>query len=123
MRTEYLRIVEVMVVSAGVGSGFGIECRLDRIDLPGESLNHRSDHVIRADADALAEQLHGQVAVAEMPGDPRSLSGIRRSDLHERFGSRTHPHDAAIDRKSVAIAEAHRLGKVEQEILSPLGMQ
>ena len=72
--------------------------------------------MIRPDADALAQQLHRQMAIAEMPGDPHHLAFVMRMDLQQRLRPRAHPHHAAIHRQSIAIAQPHRLRQVEQHL-------
>ena len=75
------------------------------------------------DADAVVQQLHRQMPVAEMPGDPHqfapsSCAWISSSGL--RPGA--HPHHAAVlDRQPVAIAQPHRLRQVEQYLPALLG--
>ena len=71
----------VMMRRAGVGAGLGIEWRLDRIDMPAEAFHHVADHVICTDAHAPAVQLHRQMPIAEMPGDPHHRVRVMRVDL------------------------------------------
>jgi hypothetical protein len=53
--TASVMIVTVMPRARSVGAGFGIERRLDRIDMTAEAFNHVLDDVIGADTDAVAE--------------------------------------------------------------------
>src|SRR4051794_20973766 len=57
------------VAMSGIGSAFGIERRLDLDDARAETLHHRFDDVVAADAQTLRHDLRRQMPVAEMPGD------------------------------------------------------
>src|SRR5438552_6970626 len=63
-------IVRMAVTGGGIGAAFGIERRLDLDHARAQSLDHRLDHVIAPDAQALPPDLRRQMTVAEMPGDP-----------------------------------------------------
>ena len=52
-------IVIVVVTGArGVGSGFGIERRVDRFDVTAETFDHVPDDMVGADPNSIAKQLH-----------------------------------------------------------------
>ena len=69
-------------------------------------------------------ELHGQVPVAEMPGDARESGRIRRMDDQQLFGARDHAGEAAVlGGERVAVAQAHRLRQVEQQFAPGLGDQ
>ena len=69
-----LIIVSVTVaVPTGIGAGFRVERRVDRVGVAAEAVDHRFDDVVGTDTDAVAEQLHRQVAIAEMPRDADQL--------------------------------------------------
>src|SRR3954470_411703 len=74
----------------------GIERRLDLDDARAQSLHHRLDDVIPADAQALWHDLRRQMAIAEMPGDPDQMQRIGAADLHQRLGGRHHLDQPAI---------------------------
>ena len=51
---------------------FGIERCLDRRQLGAEPAQHVLDHVVAAHAQPIADDLHVDVAIADVPGEPRS---------------------------------------------------
>ena len=58
----------------------------------------------------------GQVAVAEVPGDPHQRQRVGGSDLGERLGRGDHLDDAAVlEPQAVAAAQHGGFGEVEQE--------
>ena len=60
-----------------IRAALGIERRLDLDDARAQSLHHRLDDVIAADAQAFRHDLGRQVAVAEVPGpDPAAGDGV-----------------------------------------------
>ena len=94
----------------------GIERRLDLDDARAESLHHRLDDVIPADAQAFWHDLGRQMAVAEMPGDPDQMQRIGAPDLDQRLGGRDHLDQPAIfQHQRIAAAQRHRVFKIEQE--------
>ena len=109
MMMRVIMLVTMRVVMAGVsivmivrgmrgriGAAFGIERRLDLDDARAKPLHHRLDDVIPADAQALADDLRRQVAIAEMPGDPHQVLWISAPDLDQRLGRRHHFDQPAI---------------------------
>ena len=72
-------VVGIVVVLA-VGAAFGIERRANLAHLGAEALQHVDDHVVVADQDAVILDLRRQVAVAEMPRQPRK--GRRIAPAH-----------------------------------------
>src|SRR5438876_8030501 len=62
-------LLRAAMASAGIGATFGIERRLDLDDARSQSLHHRLDDVIAADAQAFTDDLRRQMPVAEVPGD------------------------------------------------------
>jgi len=94
----------------------GIERRLDLDDARAQSLHHRLDDVIPADAQALWHDLRRQMAITEMPGDPDQMQRIGAADLHQRLGGRHHLDQPAIfQHQRVAAAQRHRVFEIEQE--------
>jgi hypothetical protein len=99
-----------------IGAAFRIERRLDRSDLRAEPARHILDHMIAPDAQALAEELGLQMAIAEMPGEAHERGRIGAADFGELFGRRDHFDDAAVVQfEPIARAQHHRLWKVEQK--------
>ena len=105
-------------------AGFRIERRLDRRHRGAETRRHLLQHVIAADAEPVADDLHVGVAVAEMPGEPHQRERRPRRDLDQRLGLPGHQHDAAVvEHDAVAVAQRHRLVEVEQELGAALALE
>src|SRR5216683_2735822 len=92
-------IVMMMVMLApaalGIGASFRIEWRVDAADFRAEPRHHVDDHLVPADAQTRAGDLHRQMAVAEMPGDTCKLRAVAAGDLGERLGGGTDGEIAA----------------------------
>jgi hypothetical protein len=73
--------------------------------------------VIGTDADAIVQQLHGQVTVAEMPGDSNKPAFFVRMDFQQllRFGAHCH-NTAAVQQQPIAMAKPHRLRQIDQDL-------
>ena len=104
------------MTAAGISAAFGIERRVNDNDSRAESANHVLDHMIAPDAQALADNLRRQMAVAEMPGDPHQMIRIGTADFHQRLG-RGNDFDQAPVFQHERIAPAQRDGffQVQQE--------
>src|SRR6202167_4592688 len=74
-----------------VGAAFGIKRRFDRRQPRAEPAQHIFDDVIAPDAQPLADDLHVEVTIADMPGQPRQVVNVRSGDFNERLGP---SHDA-----------------------------
>jgi len=99
-----------------IGPALGIERRLDLDDARAQSLDHRLDDVIPADAQAFWHDLGRQMAVAEMPGDANQMKGIGTADFHQRLGGRDHlDQPAVLQHQRVAATQRHRVFQIEQE--------
>lgn len=99
-----------------VGPAFGIERRLDGAHLAAEALDHRVDDVIAADAQAAAGDLHGEVPVAEVPGEAQQVLGVFGADLAQRFGRADNLHEPPVlQLHRVARAQGDRRRQIEQE--------
>ena len=80
-----------------------------------QALNHFLNHVICSYANAILQQLHRQVAIAEMPGDANHLAFVMRVDLQQLFGPGADLHDAAIVQcQSIAVAQPDGLRQIKQ---------
>ena len=100
----------------GIGAAFGIERRLDLDDAGAESLHHRLDDVVAADAQALRHDLRRQMAVAEMPGDADQMQRIGAADLDQRLGRGDHlDQPAVLQHQRVAAAQRDGVFQIEQE--------
>ena len=109
--------VGVTVAATRISAGLRIERGFNRIDMTAKSLDHRLDDVVGSDADAVAEQLHRQMAVAEVPGDADEFSFVVGVNLKQRFGLRANAnHPARGGNETVAIPQTDRLGQIDQHL-------
>ena len=112
--------VRVTMSATGIGAAFGIERRLDLDDARPQSLHHRFDDMIAADAQALGHDLGRQMAVAEMPGDPDQMMRIGTADFEQRLRRRHHlDQPAIVEHQRVAAAQRDRVFEIEQKFASP----
>jgi len=99
-----------------VRSALGIERRLDLDDARAQTLDHRLDDVIPADAQAFWHDLGRQMAIAEMPGDPDQMQRIGAADFHQRLGGGHHlDQPAVLQHQRVAAAQRNGVFQIEQE--------
>src|SRR5215475_15769660 len=103
-----LRTMLVLMAVSGVtviliGAAFGLERRCDRRQRRAEFLQHRLQHVIASQPQALADDLHVDVTIAEMPGEPCELVGVSGRHFDQLFRRRNHTYDApVIEQQTVA---------------------
>jgi hypothetical protein len=110
-------IVRSMIMSRlRIRPALGIERRLDLDDARTQSLYHRLDDVIPADAQAFWHDLRRQMAVAKMPGNPNQMKGIGAPDLKQRLGGRHHLDQPAIfQHQRITAAQRDGVFQIEQE--------
>jgi hypothetical protein len=113
----------MMMVPAGVSPGFRIEWCLDCIYVTAQPLHHLPDHMIGPNADVIAQQLHRQMTIAEVPRNPHQIALFVRMYLQQRFGLCAHSHHPAIHRQPIAVAQAHGVRQIEQHLPALLGAQ
>lgn len=107
------------MATAGIGAAFRIERRFDGNDTRAEATHHLLDHVIAPDAQALADDLGGQMTIAEMPGDPHKMMRIRAANFHQRFGRGDHLDQPPVfQHQRVTATQRHRFFQIEQELKS-----
>ena len=95
----------------------GIERRLDLDDTRAQSLHHRLDDVVPADAQAFWHDLRRQMAVAEMPGDANQMQRIGASDLDQGLGGRDHlDQPVVLQHQRVAATQRDGVLEVKQEL-------
>nr|WP_325677608.1 hypothetical protein [Rhodopila sp.] len=117
-------VIMVMVMAtAGIRPRLRVERSLDQLDMPAQPLDHFADHVIGSDADAIAQQLHWQMAVPQMPDDPDHVPVPVRMDLHQVLRLRTDPDHAGWHHQSVPIAQPYRLRQINQHLRPEDGYQ
>lgn len=115
-------IVVVMMVAVGIGAAFGIEGggyrRHGRIEMD----DHVLDHRVAPDAQAVAEELGGQVAVAQVPGDTEQAGRRFGGDFDQRFGCGIDDNDAPVlEHQPVAVPKWYGLGQIEQKLQPAAG--
>ena len=74
--------------STGVGAKFRVERCLEPGDPAAEPRHHLGNDMILANAQAVADDLNRQMAVAEMPGDAQQAWPIRGFDIEDWLGRR-----------------------------------
>ena len=103
---------------------FRVKWRLDRRNVRAKPNRHGQQHMVAANAQPVADDLHVGVAVAEMPGQLHQRERCPRRDLDQRLGLPRHQHDPAIvEHDAVAIAQRYGLVKVQQEFCSAFTLQ
>ncbi len=110
----FIVVVMVMAGAPRVRTGLRIEWGMDRIDMAAETFDHLCDNVIGSNADAIAQQLHRQMAIAEMPGDANEFAGPMGVDFQQLLGLGTNPDDAGLHHQSIAVAKPYCLRQVDQ---------
>ncbi|MGY3449977.1 hypothetical protein ACVILH_002319 [Bradyrhizobium sp. USDA 4353] len=118
--TVVIMAMMIMIIMSmawlGVGAALWIERRLDLDDARAETLHHRLDHMIAADAQALGQELRRQMPVAEMPGKPHQMLRIAGADLQQRLGRRDDlDQPAVLQHQGIATAQRGGVLEVEQE--------
>ena len=75
-----------------------------------EPAHHLLQHVIAADAEPVADDLHVGVAVAEVPGEPHQSRAASAPPISsQRLGLPGHQHDrAVVEHEAVAVAQRRR---------------
>ena len=114
-------VIAVMMVPGArcVSSGLGIERRIDRFDVTAESFDHFFYDMIGADTDAVAKQLHRQMAIAQVPGDADEFGVVVGVDFEKGFGAGTNADDAAaVQRQAVAVAQPNGLGEIDEQFIA-----
>jgi hypothetical protein len=115
-------IVAVVVGISGailglcISAAFGIERRFEGDHAGAETLGHRLDDGIAADAQRFWRYFGRQVTVAEMPGDASERQGVGGPDLRQWFGLGDHlDHTSVLEPQTVAAAQHRRFRKIEQK--------
>jgi hypothetical protein len=113
-----MMIVRVgLIVALGmlpVSAGLRIERRVHGRKARAEPTQHALDHMVAANAQPIADNLHIDMTVADMPGESRQLVTVRRGNFDQRLGPADDAHNAAVvEREAVAVAQRGRLRQVE----------
>jgi hypothetical protein len=105
--------IAVMVL---VGAAFRLERRFDLDHLRAEPDRHVGENMVAPQPNGVRKNLRRCVTIAEVPGDARKLQRIVRANLVQGFGCRFDGDDAAVfEHEAVAMAEAHRVGEIEEK--------
>ena len=118
MRMIMTFLVRVRAAALGlrIGAALRIERRLERDHAGAETLGHRLDDRVPADAQRPWRYFSRQMAVAEVPGDASQGQRIGGPDFHQRFGLGDHlDHTPVLEPQPVAAAQHCRVREVEQE--------
>ena len=92
--------------NTGIGAEFGVEGCLEPSDPAAEPRHHLGNDVILANAHAVADDLHRQMAVAEMPSDAQQARPIRGFDIEDWLGRRAHADKTAgVELEPIAVGE------------------
>jgi hypothetical protein len=113
-------IVSMVVVTMptfGISATFGIETGLDHPQFRAKALQHILDHMVAAEADAVAGDLGWQMAVADMPGEAQQILRGCSTDFDECLGrSDDFNKSAIIKHERITAAQCDDVIKIEQEI-------
>jgi hypothetical protein len=113
-----------MTVRLGVRALLRIKRRVDRSEPSAEPPQHVLDHMIAANTQPVADDLHLDMPIADVPGQPRQHMAVGGGDFDQRLRAADDPHDAAIvEHKTVAVAQSDDLGQIEQKGRAALACQ
>jgi|SRR6516162_9998132 len=102
--------------STGVGAKFRVERCLEPGDPAAEPRHHLGNDMILANAQAVADDLNRQMAVAEMPGDAQQAWPIRGFDIEDWLGRRAHDDKAAgVKLEAVTLGEMLGARQIEEK--------
>ena len=114
-----LPMVMVAVLTAAIGSAFGLKGRFNLQEFGSKATEHVLDHVIGPDEKRILSNLRRKMAISEMPSEAHELTAIHVPDLDKWFGSGSDPEPVAVIKlQPIAISHCDCLGEVEKNILS-----
>ena len=102
-------------------AGVRIESRHDVRDVAAKVGDHLGDDMIVEDQQPAGQYLHGQMPVAEMPGQPRQV--LRRSCPYFQKLFRAGPDVnkiASLQHQRIAIAQMHGFRQIQQDFEAAL---
>ena len=109
----------------GIGTCFRIEWRHHRPHLSTQATDHVRDHVVRSDQDAVRLDAGGEMAVAEMPGEPHQSLRLGGGDGEQRLWRGDHPdHTTRASTRQfepISVTEMRSMRKIEHELPAALG--
>ena len=90
-------------------------------DESAEADDHSFEHMVAADTQLVAEDLHVRVPIAQMPGEADEIKCRMAFDLGKGFDGAFHAHDRSIiEDKSVAFAQHGGVRQIKQKTGAPL---
>jgi hypothetical protein len=119
-------MIMAMSMSAAlrIGALLRRERRVQDGDRGAEPPEHRYDHVIVANAQTVRQDLHGQMPIAEMPGQTRKRRRrLRRHVAHLLVRRRDLDDVAGLEDETIARTENARLRQIEQKGDPVIGRQ
>jgi len=120
-------VVTMMVavlVTVIVGAALGIEGCINRRKARAEPAQHVFDHMVTPDAQPIADNLHIEVAIADMPGEPRQLMRVGRRNFDERLGAPDDTdHTAIVEHEAIAVMQGRGLRQIEQKFCAAFAVQ
>jgi hypothetical protein len=117
-------IVTMAVCMLRVGALLRIEWRFHRRKAGAKPTQHVLNHVVAANAQLIADDLHLDMPVADVPGEPRQFMAVGGSNFGQRLRPADDAHNAAVvEHESVTVAQRHRVRQVEQKGGAPFAGQ
>src|ERR1700742_2865701 len=109
----------MMVGWCRIGTDLRVKGRVQIYDLTPKSDHHFANHVIGADAQSLAGDLHGQMPVPEMPGDAHQVCAARGHNFEQRLRRGANEQvPAALDLETVTLDQVMCPRQIEKVGLS-----
>ena len=109
----------VVPVTLCVSTRLGMKGCLDGCRFRTESGQHVEDDVVVSNANRVIENLHGQMPIAEMPGNPGEMGRPAGPDVDDVFCPCPDSYRAAVaERQPVAVRQCPRFRQVEEKLAS-----
>ena len=106
-------------VTLRVRARFRMKGRIDSRRFRAEPGQHVEDDMVEPNAYRIVENLHGQMSITEMPGNPRKMGRSTGPDVDDVFCPCPDPHRTAVaEFQTVAVRQCPRFRKVEEKLAS-----
>jgi hypothetical protein len=116
-------IVIVMIMTMfglRISAAFGIKGSFNQCDFSAKPAHHIFNHMVTTDADAIIENLHWQMAVAEVPGHIGKLARAPTANFSQRLRLAEHFDQAAIiEHNRITRAQHNGFWQIEQKLKAP----
>jgi hypothetical protein len=97
-----------------VSAAFRLERRVDYGDLCAETLQQRLNRQIAGNPQPAFQDLHRNMPVAEVPGEPRERGNVRHTRLQQRFGFGDDLDEfARLQHERIVGAQPGRFGQID----------